>query len=1122
MLAAICLVAGCGGGNGGSSQPQSPAAGGTPPAQTPQPQPSGIGAGGGVVTGAAGAQVSIPAGALSQNVDIVIAQSDEGAPALPEGLTAVGEIFAFTPHGTTFAAPVTVTVPFDPAQLPQGTEPALFKTGPGQAEWEAVENATVDASAMVGEVNGFSYFVVAFSPVTRTWIFTTHRSDDSSHHEAGIANGGVLRESRTFGEMTIAPPDRDLIASGEAYSNATGNTYWVEAEAPIGDVSRPTDTVGSETYLNQMQFFRKNEAGAALRFRITQAWIGAIDRNGPMPIFNECPWAEGTGPAEICKDEVFGELDLKIVAVMMDPGPPLNPDPGLDVPEAHEVFAAHQGSVRLWGWQENWDWKVHTDVVYEYENIRPEDVGPTTELHYTVPIFEEGHFEYTKSNTGPILETDASVRLLEPVTVDIDLSRIPIGATFRIITEANALAHNRRGYELSYVGARLRDPVELGGVEVESTGLTPVAPLESAQPWIVDEPECPAEGVSENSGTVQFSATHYSLPEFSPTSGGVFVTRTGGSEGTMIVEVTGTDGTAVGGVHYTPFTRTLVFGDGDTTPRSIRIPIVNDDVDDEDDRTINLLLTSTRNCANLGEPEWAVATIIDDETPPPTTFNVGGTLSGLSGSGLSLEDVTTGERIFPANGPFWFDYLHPDGSSYDVRVVTQPSQPQQICTVSNGSGVIAGANAMNVSVTCADAAVSATLDPTFGVGGRVTSGLPGGGRALALQSDGKILALSRSQLARFNDDGTLDTTFGTGGVISTAFIGVLGEESRDVAVQSDGRIIVVGYTRASPTVLDYDFAISRYNSDGTLDGTFGENGIVTIDLYGRVDQAHRVAIQADDRIVVGGHAEWLDSSDPFATSETSFAVVRLTASGSLDTTFGADPPFVGTGMQTAFGGRALAYALAIAPDGKVVLGGRVGSDGADPPAAGLARWSSNGVADTNEDSDPLIYLGLDGSGSGTASLGDSNVIEDLIATEDGSLVGVMNNTMFGRSRFMLVQFAVPFGTMQNRPPPFAYTDVPIGPHDDVMTALTRQGDGKFIVVGGVSSAQTVGDFGIVRFNADRSLDASFGTNGVLTIDFFGAADTANDVVVQPDGKIVVLGVARNGTSNGLGLVRILQ
>lgn len=90
-------------------------------------QQSGIGASGGTVNGPNGATIVIPAGALSQNTNIAIAQSSTGAPALPSGLTAVGEMFALTPHGTQFATPVTITIPFNESTT-NGTTPLLYKT----------------------------------------------------------------------------------------------------------------------------------------------------------------------------------------------------------------------------------------------------------------------------------------------------------------------------------------------------------------------------------------------------------------------------------------------------------------------------------------------------------------------------------------------------------------------------------------------------------------------------------------------------------------------------------------------------------------------------------------------------------------------------------------------------------------------------------------------------------------------------------------------------------------------------------------------------------------------------------------------------------------------------------
>ena len=119
LLLAVCLLTACGGG-GGNTSGGSGNSGGTQ-------APSGIGSAGGTVNGPNGAKVVVPAGALSQSTSIAVSQSSTGAPALPAGLSAVSEMFALTPHGTQFATPVTITIPFN-ASATNGATPLLYKT----------------------------------------------------------------------------------------------------------------------------------------------------------------------------------------------------------------------------------------------------------------------------------------------------------------------------------------------------------------------------------------------------------------------------------------------------------------------------------------------------------------------------------------------------------------------------------------------------------------------------------------------------------------------------------------------------------------------------------------------------------------------------------------------------------------------------------------------------------------------------------------------------------------------------------------------------------------------------------------------------------------------------------
>ena len=172
LLLAACLLTACGGSGGDTSG----STGNT------NPPLSGIGSSGGTVNGPNGAKVVVPSGALSQNTNIAVAQSSTGAPALPAGLTAIGEMFALTPHGTQFATPVTITIPFNPAAT-NGATPLLYKTN-AQGSWEPVAGATFDAGMATAQISSFSHAQVVIPPLgrnepTRSWTFLLIPGDGS-------------------------------------------------------------------------------------------------------------------------------------------------------------------------------------------------------------------------------------------------------------------------------------------------------------------------------------------------------------------------------------------------------------------------------------------------------------------------------------------------------------------------------------------------------------------------------------------------------------------------------------------------------------------------------------------------------------------------------------------------------------------------------------------------------------------------------------------------------------------------------------------------------------------------------------------------------------------------------
>src|SRR5438552_2020987 len=179
----------------------------------------------------------------------------------------------------------------------------------------------------------------------------------------------------------------------------------------------------------------------------------------------------------------------------------------------------------------------------------------------------------------------------------------------------------------------------------------------------------------------------------------------------------------------------------------------------------------------------------------------------------------------------------------------------------NGKIVVAGATCNSTFTECNFALAryhNGNLDKTLGTGGKVTTNFGGVDQAfaVAIQGDGKIVVAGATcnsnstdcnfALARYNADDSLDTTFGTGGQVTTDFGGR--DDAIALAIDGDSKMVVAGRTRNST---DCNFALARYNTDGSLDTFFGTAGQVTTD-FGGSDSAFALAIQSDGQIVVAG------------------------------------------------------------------------------------------------------------------------------------------------------------------------------------------------------------------------------------------------------------------------------
>ncbi len=267
-----------------------------------------------------------------------------------------------------------------------------------------------------------------------------------------------------------------------------------------------------------------------------------------------------------------------------------------------------------------------------------------------------------------------------------------------------------------------------------------------------------------------------------------------------------------------------------------------------------------------------------------------------------------------------------NSSSDGVSAVTIQSDGKIVAAGFTNDGI-------NIDVALARYNPNGTLDTSFGTNGIVITPALYEARAVAIQSDGKIVAAGTFfingsntdfALARYNTDGTLDTSFGTGGIVTTSF-GNGQDDAYDLAIQSDGKIVAAGYSVIS--LFDTDFALARYNPNGSLDTSFGIGGKLTTPVGSSFDNAEGVIVQPNGKIVAVGFS--------FNGTNRDFSLVRYNPNGSLDSSFG-----IGGKVITPFGnGDDYAHAAAIQSDGKIVAVGQ-SINGANSTFA-LARYQGD-------------------------------------------------------------------------------------------------------------------------------------------------------------------------------------
>lgn len=393
---------------------------------------------------------------------------------------------------------------------------------------------------------------------------------------------------------------------------------------------------------------------------------------------------------------------------------------------------------------------------------------------------------------------------------------------------------------------------------------------------------------------------------------------------------------------------------------------------------------------------------------------------------------------------------------------------------------------------------------------------------MVLQADGKMILVGAVQMdtygnydfgvTRLNADGSLDTTFGTNGKKTISF-DLGGKDANDhlsidqdvatcVAVQSDGKIVVGGYAQRG--LGNFDFAVVRLNTDGSLDTTFSSDGkaVVAFDYGGAGDdRATGIDIQADGKIVLAGYCQKESLGD------NDIALARLNTDGSLDTSFTGDGrKFIG--FNNSGTGDDRGAAVKVQPDGSIVVVGYAQASGTGNDDFAVARVTPNGTLDKTFSSDgkKTIAFNLGGTGNDRAT--------SLALQSDGAIViGGSASSAVGDGDFAIARIKKN-GSMDKTFSGDGRKTIEFNmgaSQEDQATGVAIQADGK-IVLGGFAQVSATGDFDFAaaRLTTDGELDTSFSTDGKKTIPFNEGGsdnDIANGVVIQTDGKIVLFGHA---------------
>jgi uncharacterized delta-60 repeat protein len=410
------------------------------------------------------------------------------------------------------------------------------------------------------------------------------------------------------------------------------------------------------------------------------------------------------------------------------------------------------------------------------------------------------------------------------------------------------------------------------------------------------------------------------------------------------------------------------------------------------------------------------------------------------------------------------------------------------------------------------------LDLSFGNNGKVITSISSGedkARSVALQDDGKIIVAGYSyssvfgydfSCARYNTDGSLDSNFGNNGKVTYDLQGGSDDKAFSIDIQLDGKIVIAGY---SDDGSDRAGAVIRLNSDGSLDNTFNSTGKVftNFTIYNsnpRTDEFKVVKIHhVTGNIVVGGTCI-------FNSNESRAIFARYNSSGQLDTSFADNGKLIDLPFPES---NSIGFMFAI-EDLKIKSNGKITAIGwSDIPGNGsllyarqyVCRLNSNGTLDTTFSSD--------GYSSNSFTTSDNKSYSILLNPDDTSIFS-------GSSRWSSTNYKFYFGTVSNSGTVNSQGSVDFSSNTiDMCYSMAKDLDNKIILSGSsINTSTNTSTFSIARINSNYSIDTTFGTSGLVTTDFgSNSYSESYDSVIQSDGKIILVGY----TGNDIALARYI-